>query len=119
MTNNFVTIMKNFNEINHFDSPKQLLKPIRSSHQRCSVKKGVLRKFAKFTGKHLCQSHFLNKVADFRPATLIKKRLWHRCFPVNFTNFLRTLFLQNTSGRLLLTNSTISYLSVRQISLTH
>ena len=22
-----------------------------------------------------------------RPATLFKKRLWHRCFPVNFVNF--------------------------------
>ena len=31
-------------------------------------------------------------------ATLIKKRLWHRCFLVNCTNFLRTRFLQNTSG---------------------
>ena len=30
------------------------------------------------------------------------KRLWHRCFPGNFAKFLRTLFLQNTSGRLLL-----------------
>ena len=37
-----------------------------------------------------------------RPATLLKKRLWHRCFPVNFAKFLRTPFLQNTSGRLLL-----------------
>ena len=27
------------------------------------------------------------------PATLLKKRLWHRCFPVNFVKFLRTLFL--------------------------
>ena len=27
----------------------------------CSVKKFVLRNFAKFTGKHLCQSHFFNK----------------------------------------------------------
>ena len=35
----------------------------RSSHQRCSVKKGVLRNFAKFTGKHLCQNFFLNKAA--------------------------------------------------------
>ena len=35
----------------------------RSSHQRCSVKKGVLRYFAIFTGKHLCQSLFFNKVA--------------------------------------------------------
>ena len=34
-----------------------------SSHQRCSVKKGVLRNFAKFTGKRLCQSLFFNKVA--------------------------------------------------------
>ena len=25
----------------------------RSSHRRCSVRKGVLRNFAKFTGKHL------------------------------------------------------------------
>ena len=35
-------------------------------------------------------------------ATLVKKRLWHRCFPVYFAKFLRTTFLQNTSGRLLL-----------------
>ena len=32
------------------------------------------------------------------PATLLKKRLWHRCFPVNFEKFIRTPFLQNTSG---------------------
>ena len=31
----------------------------------------------------------------------VKKRLWYRCFPVNFAKFLRTSFLQNTSGRLL------------------
>ena len=31
--------------------------------QRCSVRKGVLRNFTKFTGKHLCQSLFFNKVA--------------------------------------------------------
>ena len=30
-----------------------------------------------------------------------KKRLWHECFTVNFAKFLRTPFLQNTSGRLL------------------
>ena len=32
----------------------------------------------------------------------IKKRLWHRCFPIKFAKFLRKPFLQNTSGRLLL-----------------
>ena len=67
-----------------------------------SVKKGVLGNFTKFTGKHLCQSLFFNEVAGLRPATLLKKRLWYRCFPVNFAKFLRTLFLQSTSGRLLL-----------------
>ena len=36
------------------------------------------------------------------PATLLKKRLWYRCFPVNFTEFLRIPFLQNISGWLLL-----------------
>ena len=74
----------------------------RSSHQRCSMKKGVLKNFTKFTGNHLCQSLFLNKVAGLRPATLLKKKLWHRCFPVNFLKFLSAPFLQNTSGRLLL-----------------
>ena len=39
---------------------------------------------------------------SLRPATLLKKRLWRRCFPVNFVKFLKTLFSQNTSGRLLL-----------------
>ena len=37
-----------------------------------------------------------------RSATLLKKILWHRCFPVNFAKFPRTPFLQNTSLRLLL-----------------
>ena len=27
-----------------------------------------------------------------RPATLLKKRPWHRCFPVNFVKILRTPF---------------------------
>ena len=38
----------------------------------------------------------------------IDKRLWHRCFPVNFAKFLRTSFLQNTSQRLLLPYLSIS-----------
>ena len=35
---------------------------VRSSHNRCSIKKGVLKNFAKFTGKHLLQSLFFSKV---------------------------------------------------------
>ena len=48
----------------------------RSSHQRCSMKKGVLRNLTKFTGKHLCQSLFFNKVTDLRPAALLNMRLF-------------------------------------------
>ena len=74
----------------------------RSSHGRCSVKKGVPRNFAKFIWKHLCQSLFLNKVADIWPATLFKKRLWHRCFHVNFAKFLRSPFFKKHLRWLLL-----------------
>ena len=40
-----------------------------------------------------------NKVSA---ATLSKKRLWHRIFHANFAKFLRTRFLQKTSGQILL-----------------
>ena len=50
-------------------------------------KKFVRRNFPKLTGKHLCQSLFSNKVAGLRPATLLKKKLWHMCFPLNFAKF--------------------------------
>ena len=36
---------------------------LRSSRLEVSCRKGVLRNIAKFTGKHLCQSPFLNKIA--------------------------------------------------------
>ena len=48
-----------------------------SSHRRCSVRRGVLKNFLKFTAKHLCQCLFFNKIAG-------------------------QSFLQSTSGRLLL-----------------
>ena len=44
---------------------------------KCSVKNCVLKSFAKFSGKHLCQSPFFNKVAGH--------------------SLLRIPFLQNTS----------------------
>ena len=54
-------------------------------------------KFRKIHRKTLVS--FFNKVTGLRPVTLLKKRLWHRCLPVNFTKFLRTVFFtsQNTS----------------------
>ena len=64
----------------------------RSSRPELFCEKGALRNFTKFTGKHLYQSLFFNKVAGLRPPTLLKKRLWQRCFPVRFVKFLRTRF---------------------------
>ena len=54
----------------------------RSNRPEVFCKKSILRNLAKLTGKHLYQSH----------SNFIKKRLWCRCFPVNFVKFLRTTF---------------------------
>ena len=53
---NCATILESLN--NYFR-----LKKRRSSRPEVFCKKVVLRNFRKFTGKHLCQSLFLNKVA--------------------------------------------------------
>ena len=81
----------------------------RISHRKCCVRKGALRNFVKFKGKHLCYCFFFNKVAALMPATLLKKRPWHRCFPVNFAKYLRTPVLQNTFMWLLLMHLCCSF----------
>ena len=45
----------------------------------CSIKKVAPRNFTKFTGKHLCQSLFFNKVAVFRPINSIIKQYCSCC----------------------------------------
>ena len=65
--------------------------------QRSSMKK-VFLEISQNSQENTCaRASFLIKL----PAVL-KKSLQHKCFPINFANFLRTLFLQNTSGQLLL-----------------
>ena len=72
--------------------------------QKCSVKKVFLEISQNSQENNRGQSLSCNKVAGpacnfikketlARPSTLLKKRLWHRCFPVNFEKFLRTPFL--------------------------
>ena len=62
--------------------------------RKCSVEKVFLEILQNSqAGKHLCQSFFFNKVSGLRPATLLKKRIWHRCFPANFAKFLKTPIL--------------------------
>ena len=66
-------------------------KEIQSQSSRGVLQKRCYWNFAKLTGKHLYHGFFFNKVAG-RPAILLKRRLWHRCVPVNFAKFLRTTF---------------------------
>ena len=61
-------------------------------------KKSVLRDFAKFTEKHLCQSLFFNKVAGLSPqaCNFIKKETLARYFPVNFCKINKNTFFHRT-----------------------
>ena len=69
----------------------------KSNHPELFCQKGGLRSFAKLTGKHLY----------LRTATLLKKRLWHRRFPVKFAVFLRIPFFKEHLWWLLLTVSLV------------
>ena len=79
----------------------------------------VLRNFAIFIGKHLCQSLFLIKMqACFiekqsfvllfngfymkQTCNFIKKRLQHKCVPMNIAKFLKTPFFIERSLQLIL-----------------
>ena len=67
------------------------LSSFKSSHQRCSVKKGVLRSFATFTGKHLCQSLFFHKVAG-AACSFIKKETLAQVFSCEFCEISKNTF---------------------------
>ena len=64
----------------------------RSSHRRCSVRKNVLRNFAKFTGKRLFQSLFFNKVAGLKPVTLLKKQTLAQVFSCKFCEISKNTY---------------------------
>ena len=84
----------------------------RSSHQRCSLKKAVLKKFAIFTRKHLS---LFNKVAGLKACSCIKMRLQHRCFFVNIAKFVRTPLFTQQLWLLLLNIDDNSYNSDKDI----
>ena len=72
---------------------------MRSSRPEVFFKKAVLRNYAKFTGKHLCQ------------------RLWCMCFPVNFVKFPRAPIFTEHLRWLLLNNQQIFRFHSLNISL--
>ena len=63
----------------------------RSSHRQCSVKKGVLGIFAKFTGKHPCQSLFLIKL-QVEACNFIKKETLAQVFSCEFCEISKNTF---------------------------
>ena len=74
---------------------------LRSSRPEVFCKKGVLGNLTKFTGKHLCQSLFFNKVAGLRPqaCNFIKKETLAQVFSCECCEISKnTFFSQNTSG---------------------
>ena len=57
----------------------------------CSIRKGVLRNFAKFTGKHLCQSLFFNKVAGLA-CSFMKQETLTQVFSCDFCQISKNTF---------------------------
>ena len=55
----------------------------RSSHRRCSIKKGFLRNFSKFIGKHLCGPE---------PCNFIKKETLAQVFSCEFCEISKNTF---------------------------
>ena len=74
----------------------------RSSRPEVFCKKGVLRNFTKFTGKHLCQSLFFNKVAGLR---LLRLQIYLK----STTGNSQSRNTSNVSNRLQRFSSAISY----------
>ena len=61
---------------------------------------------------HNFRSLFLNKVEGLRPAILLKRRLWHSCFPLNSVKFLRTPFYREQFWWLLLHASACTWFNL-------
>ena len=74
---------------------------IGSSHQRCSIK-SCLSKFRNIHKKAPVLESLFNK--SLKACNFSKKRIRHRCFPVNTAKFSRTIILKNICKRLFLEN---------------
>ena len=87
------------------NTPLEVKVAFRSSHRSWSVKM-VLLKISQNSQKII-----FTKVSflSLRPATLLKKRLWHSYFPLNFAKSWRTAFFTSYLWWLLL-----SFLSKQQ-----
>ena len=97
-SNNGVTLFSKFTLI-----MTQILSLVYLVNLRCSINK-VFLKILQNSLKNTFLKSLFNKVAGWKPVTLLKKRLQHRCFPVNLVKYLSARFSQNASGRLFAKN---------------
>ena len=87
--------LKTFVQINLIRLPENGL--LRSSRSKVFCKKGVLRNFTKFLGKHRCQSLFLNKVTGSGLSTFFLRFFLVAASGVKESLFIRFLG-QNIRG---------------------
>ena len=68
----------------------------RSSHGRCSVRKGVLRNFGKFTGKYTCARVSFSIKLQASACNFIKKEALAQVFSCEFCKiFKNTFFIEH------------------------
>ena len=72
------------------DTAQKMRFSIKDFFSKCDQIRSFLRIWS-----HLLKKSLLENLIFYvkGPATLLKKRLWHRYFPLNFAKFLRTRFL--------------------------
>ena len=87
-----------------------LWKMSKSNHRRCFTKK-VSLKISQNSQENTCaRVSFSIKLLK---RLSLKKRTWHRCFPVKFAKYLRTPFLQKPLNEV----TWLGYLSILLMSL--
>ena len=100
----------------------------RNSHQRCSMKERILRNFAKFTGKHQCQSLvpwqkgtlaqvFSYEVCKISKNTFFTEHL-RRLLPKINLSSQKNKWVSNSKGFLIRSQSLLSFLFKKVITYT-
>ena len=100
MQHEFVTPLESYSEFQQTSNMEKITtiaNSIRSRRPEVLCKKGVLRNFEKFIGKHLYQSLFFNKVAGLRSATLLKKETLVQVFSCEFCEIAKNTFLHRAT----------------------
>ena len=73
-----------------------------SANKKYLYKEFLSNKYVNYENVSAMKRPLLGDLCCLKPATLLKQRLWHRCFSVNVAKFLRTPFLTEHLQRVLL-----------------